>query len=179
MQNIKTHHWCQKYNLDYNLEEVIAFFREKMELTPFMSHKDYAVLAKKSRYWDWLTGDIQNPHIINLLNHIAEKHHLPLNTKNTKIALWEYGEGDELEPHIDVNISLSSAIVIALVGSFETRLFDSEDTSKIVDQVIYGPGEYIILNNTAYYHGGRPLDGYRLAAVAFVDPSFDMTNFWS
>lgn len=176
---MQTQNWCHKFKLDLDLAAVSAFFHERMQSTPPMSHKDYSILAKKSRYWDWYTRDIQDVHVLGLLDYISQKHNLPVNTKNTQIALWEYGEGDELAPHVDVAVSLSSSIVVSLVGGFETRLHDNQDPSKVLDTVTYGPGEYIILNNTVYCHSGRPLDNYRLALVLFVDPSFDMTAFWS
>lgn len=179
MQGIKTHQWCQKFKIDFDLKGVNEFFRERMVSTPAMSRKDYALLAQKSSYWDWFTRDIANTEVIGLLDYIQAKHKLPVKTENTKIALWEYGEGDELPPHVDVAVSLSSSIVVSLSGRFETRLNDSDDPSKVLDVVTYGPGEYIILNNTVYCHSGRPLDSYRLAVVLFVDPSFDMKSFWS
>jgi len=175
---MQTHQWCQKYKLDFHLDGVIDFFQKRMEVVPFMTHEDHKILARKNRYWDWFTRDIDDPHVNGMLDHIAAKHGLPIRTPETRIALWEYGEGDVLAPHVDVSISLSSAIIISLIGDFETTLHDGEDQEKVLDRVVYGPGQYIVLNNTKYYHGGRPLGKYRLATVAFVDPSFDMTNFW-
>lgn len=150
-----------------------------MASDPSLTNKDYALLANKSRYWDWFTRDIDNADILKLLNHIETKHGLPVNTAETRIALWEYGDGDELPPHIDPDISLSSSVIVSLVGRFETRVHDKTNLNVVLDKVSYGPGDYIILNNTVHYHSGKPLDNYRLAVVAFVDPSYDMTEFWS
>jgi len=175
---MKSHQWCQKFKLEKNLDGVLEYLENKMATCPFMTPEDHSLLAKNSRYWDWYTRDIENSEILDLLNTIEARHSLPINTEKTRIALCEYGKGDELPPHIDPNISLSSSIIISLIGRFETRLHDEMDNTKVLDKVIYGPGDYIILNNTICFHGGKPLDDYRLALVAFVDPSFDMSKFW-
>lgn len=176
---LETHNWCQKFSLPLELSGLKSFSEAQRQSSKFLTHQDYQVLGKNSKYWDWFTRDMTNTSGIELLTYLEERHKLPVNTPKTRMALWEYGEGDVLPPHIDLGISLSSAIIVSLEGRFETYLHESKESGEILDTVTYGPGEYIVLNNTVYYHGGRPLDPYRLALVAFVDPSFDMTHFWS
>lgn len=170
--------WYKKFNLEQSIEGLIDFSRNQMETFPCYTKKDHSLLGEHSRYWDWPTREIKDANIKQLLKSLEQKHQLPVDTPKTLISLWEYGSGDVLPAHVDLNISLSAAIVVSLMGRFETRKHELQNNDAIVDRVTYGPGEYIILNNTVVRHSGQPLDDYRLALVVFVDPSHDMTYFW-
>ena len=173
-----TETWYRKFKLEQSLDELLVFSKARMSSYPCHSNADHKLLDKNSRYWDWPTREIEAPCVQSLLLHLEHKHHLPVNTPKTRIALWEYGKGDLLPPHTDVNISLSATIVISLVGDFETRVHEEKNNDEIVGRIVYGPGDYIVLNNTVVRHSGKPLSDYRLAMVVFIDPDHDMSAFW-
>jgi hypothetical protein len=169
--------WFKKFCLDMDRLSLLQFAQRMMETSPAMTNKDHRLLDKKSRYWDWPTTEINDPSVIDLMKSLQSRHQLPLITEKTSLALWEYGKDDQLIPHTDLDISLSATVIVSLVGGFETRRHREQDDA-IIDRVTYGPGEYLILNNTKVRHSGVPLDPYRLAMVLFVDPRYDMTHFW-
>lgn len=177
-QTMSTEVWYRKFRLEQRLDELLAFSKAQMDNCPCHTNSDHKLLDKNSRYWDWPTRELQAPCVQSLLSYLEQRHQLPVNTLKTRIALWEYGKGDSLPPHTDVNISLSATIVVSLVGAFETRVHDEKNNDKIIGRVVYGPGDYIVLNNTVVRHSGEPLSDYRLALVVFVDPDHDMVDFW-
>ena len=80
--------------------------------------------------------------------------------------IWNYREIKTLKIHKDTNTpgdSRQIVGVIPLIGDFEVNVYDDSDLSKPIDSCSYGPGDFLILNNTKYYHGGRVLSETRVS----------------
>ena len=93
-------------------------------------------------------------------------------------SIWEYPVYDELKPHIDNRKGLGgypgkTSLIIPLIGRFETWYFTDESCKEKGDSVVYSPGNIFVMKNWDRYHGGRPLDGYRLCLHIFSEDHID------
>jgi hypothetical protein len=145
---------------------------------PWLGNSTYELIDKNSKYWQWNLNDIDDCNVRDMVTDIETRYCIPINFKNSYLSIWEFGEGDTLPPHTDPDVSQSASVVLCLIGRFEVRLHD-EQTDNVIDQITYGPGEGIILNNTVYRHSGECLDGYRLSLLLSIDPNFDVQRWFS
>lgn len=91
--------------------------------------------------------------------------------------IWDFMDAKDLLIHKDSNSSgdfRSMAFIIAIDGNFENQIFE-DDQKTLIDSIIYGPGECLILNNSRYYHGGKVLSNTRKTISCWVD--FKETDF--
>lgn len=90
-------------------------------------------------------------------------------------TIWEMNNGVTLEPHVDASHN-TSFVILPIAGRTKTSMHGQlpNDVSNhgrtptfpidtpIVDSITYGPGEFIVINNTKYIHSVTPIDDYRL-----------------
>lgn len=92
----------------------------------------------------------------------------PIDT--SQMYVWDYGKKKELPLHIDTdewNVGNWIAVVIPFVGNFHLEAFDQSSTTKL-DEVDYGPGDILILNNRKYPHQGHVIDETRIAFHTYL-----------
>jgi hypothetical protein len=122
------------------------------------------------------------------------------------VSIWEYPEYDTLAPHIDDPGKGITSLIIPLIGRFRTDRYKSindltidvtaeslnrrEATQEQYEQVgkeiatdpfdshEYGPGKIFLLNNSVYFHGGEPIDNYRLCMQIYVSPEYDLNKLF-
>lgn len=85
--------------------------------------------------------------------------------------IWDFMNAKDLLIHKDTNRSgdyRSMAFIIAIDGKFENQIFEDDQTT-LIDSVIYGPGDCLILNNSKYYHGGKVLSKTRKTISCWID----------
>jgi hypothetical protein len=91
--------------------------------------------------------------------------------------IWDFIDAKELIIHKDSNSTggyRSIAFIIAIEGNFENQIY-KDDQKTLIDSVVYGPGEGIILNNTMYRHSGKVLSKTRKTISCWID--FKETDF--
>ena len=95
----------------------------------------------------------------------------------SELYVWDYGTKKELPIHIDTaewNVGNWIAIVIPFIGNFHLEAFDETKTNKL-DELDYGPGDVLILNNRKYPHQGHVLDETRVAFHCYLKtPNYDI-----
>lgn len=85
--------------------------------------------------------------------------------------IWDFMLAKDLLIHKDTNSSgdyRSMAFIIAIEGDFENQIYE-DDKETLIDSVVYGPGDCLILNNSRYYHGGKVLSKTRRTISCWVD----------
>lgn len=86
--------------------------------------------------------------------------------------VWNYRKEKRLLVHKDGNDPgefRNIVGVIPLIGDFICEVYSEEDHTSPFDQIQYGPGDLLILNNTKYFHGGRVLSETRLSLHFYLD----------
>lgn len=93
-----------------------------------------------------------------------------------ELFLWDYKDTKILKIHRDKNDPNHFRPIVGilpLVGEFETHVYDRTDFAKPLDTCVYGPGEFLILNNTKYFHGGKVLSDTRISMHFYFDFIFN------
>lgn len=170
--------WCRKFTSPVDLDSLLVFARKIMLTREYVGKSAYKLLGENTKYWEIQLQDTNNKAVNDLVDYIENTYNLPLRFDKSYVSIWEYGEGDELPPHVDPDMSQSASVVVGLIGKFELYLND-HDTDKIIDTVSYTPPEAIILNNTVYKHSGKCVDNYRLGMLFSVDPTFNIRNWFN
>ena len=76
-------------------------------------------------------------------------------------------------PGNEYPINSRFTIIMMLDGRFEVSLWE-DDQISLIDKVVIHPGEFLVLNNSQYYHSGRVLDGVKLSLHAYpIIPEID------
>jgi|TARA_B110000908_G_C10235547_1_gene443095 hypothetical protein len=104
----------------------------------------------------------------NTINYIQKSIGVKICT--SELYVWNYGTKKELPLHIDThewNVGNWIAVVIPFSGNFYLEAFDKSRTKKL-DEVVYGPGDILILNNRKYPHQGHVLDDTRIAFHCYL-----------
>ena len=86
--------------------------------------------------------------------------------------IWNYFNVKKLKVHRDTNDwgeFRQIAGSIPLVGEFEIQVYNEDDFNKPFDSCVYGPGDFLLLNNTKYYHGGKVLSDTRISMHFYFD----------
>ncbi len=92
--------------------------------------------------------------------------------------LCDYRDCTDLEIHRDnpgneYTIDSRFTIIMMLDGVFEMTIW-SDNQKNVIDKAVIRPGEFIILNNSQYYHSGKVLSGNKLTLHAYpVIPEID------
>lgn len=173
-----TANWCKIFTSPVDLDSLLVFARKTMLTHNYVGKSEYELLGKNTKYWEVKLQDTNNKAVNELVDYIENTYNLPLRFDKSYVSIWEYGDGDELPPHIDPNMSQSASVVVGLIGKFELYLNDT-DTNEVIDTVTYAPPEAIILNNTICKHSGKCLDNYRLGMLFSVDPNFDIKAWFN
>ena len=85
--------------------------------------------------------------------------------------VWDFMDTKDLVIHKDSNSPgdfRSLAFIIPVYGDFENRIYEDDQTT-LLDSIVYGPGDCLILNNSQYYHGGKVLSDTRMTISCWVD----------
>jgi hypothetical protein len=170
--------WCRKFKSPVELDPLLVFARKIMLTHNYVGKSAYELLGKNTKYWEVKLKNVDNVAVNNLVDYVESIHNLPLRFEKSYVSIWEYGDGDELPPHVDPSISQSASVVVGLIGKFELYLNDS-NTNEVIDTVSYIPPEGIILNNTVCKHSGKCLDNYRLGMLFSVDPTFNIQEWFN
>ena len=97
----------------------------------------------------------------------------------TQMYVWNYGTKKDLPLHIDTdewNVGNWIAVVIPFTGNFHLEAFDETRNIKL-DEVDYGPGDILILNNRKYPHQGYVLDDTRIAFHCYLHtPNYNINK---
>ena len=85
--------------------------------------------------------------------------------------LCDYRGCKDLEIHRDnpgneYTIDSRFTIIMMLDGVFEMTIW-SDDQKDPIDKAVIHPGEFIVLNNSQYYHSGKVLSGNKLSLHAY------------
>lgn len=92
--------------------------------------------------------------------------------------ICDYRDCKDLEIHRDnpgneYTIDSRFTIIMMLDGVFEMTIW-SDDQITVLDKAVIHPGEYIVLNNSQYYHSGKVLSGQKLTLHAYpIIPEID------
>ena len=85
--------------------------------------------------------------------------------------IWDFMSAKDLLIHKDSNSTgdyRSIAFIIPIEGIFENQIY-KDDEKTLIDSVVYGPNECLILNNSRYFHGGKVLSCTRRTISCWVD----------
>ena len=173
-----TANWCRTFTSPVDLDPLLIFARQLMLTHDYVGKAAYELLGKNTKYWEVKLCDVDNDAVNSLVDYVEATFNLPLRFNKSYVSIWEYGDGDELLPHIDPNMSQSASVVVGLIGKFELYLNDT-DTNEVIDTVAYSPSDGIILNNTICKHSGKCLDNYRLGMLFSVDTAFDIRSWFN
>jgi|TARA_B110000503_G_scaffold68729_1_gene107343 hypothetical protein len=95
----------------------------------------------------------------------------------SEMYVWDYGTRKDLPMHIDTHDWNSGnwiAVAIPFIGVFHLEAFDQSRTEKL-DEVDYGPGDVLILNNRKYPHQGHVINETRVAFHCYLKtPNYDI-----
>lgn len=95
----------------------------------------------------------------------------------SEMYVWDYGTRKDLPMHIDTHDWNSGnwiAVAIPFVGDFHLEAFDYSREKKL-DEVDYGPGNVLILNNRKYPHQGHVINETRVAFHCYLKtPNYDI-----
>jgi hypothetical protein len=83
-------------------------------------------------------------------------------------SIWEFGDGGPLHKHSDGQ-GRGTTFIIILEGRFEITTYHEKFPDRALGSFQYGPGDIFVLKNGhKKFHGGRCLDGYRLALAVYT-----------
>jgi|TARA_B110000908_G_C10038406_1_gene350642 hypothetical protein len=162
-------------NLDYDLDKLQSHINEINN----WSDSPFSWPIKDSK---WV--DVSETLDINLINVVE-------NTINTTIKknnywLWYYNTSKVLKPHLDKKFNgCKYSIIVPIVGDFElTAYIDHNnlynwvpgveedidvDQLTVVDKISYRPGQFLLLNNTVYPHGGISTETNRITLHLYLE----------
>lgn len=85
--------------------------------------------------------------------------------------ICDYRGCKDLEIHRDnpgneYPIDSRFTIIMMLDGVFEMTIW-SDDQTQNIDKAVIHPGEFIVLNNSQYYHSGKVIEGNKLSLHAY------------
>lgn len=163
-----TRNWVKIFTNTQDLDELICYFKSKVLGGHPQKHFeiDHGYVGKNGGYWEFKTKDLLDSPVGKLVHELENRLKLKLITDSARIGLWEYGPGDTLKPHYDSDIEGSHTIMYPLIGKYQLELYN--DNNSLLESLIYGPGEFAIINNTKYNHGGRPTSEYRLVLAIMI-----------
>ena len=113
-----TANWCRKFTPPVDLDPLLVFARKIMLTHTYVGKSAYELLGKNTKYWEVKLQDVDNIAVNNLIDYVETTYNLPLKFDKSYVSIWEYGDGDELPPHIDPNMSQSASVVVGLIGKF-------------------------------------------------------------
>ena len=154
-----------KLKLDFPVDELLQ------EIVPQMVDAEWKGGCYQSDDSVWCMVKLKNETIEKLNRNFGVPVH-------TDFYIWWYRYGKELIIHKDNNSPGSGRPIVgavSLIGDFETVIYE-EDKTTVIDKVTYGPGDFIILNNTGYYHGGKALGDTRISLHFYLDVLGDNTE---
>jgi len=192
--------WYRKFNLEYNLDELLVWARKTM-----LSQSSSRVGERVSNTQIFWPGSIPEG-FWNRCNKIAPLRNFYNDWGPRYGSVWEYPDYDILRTHIDDPGKGVTSLIVPLIGRFKTDRYKRIDelsvdvtaeelnryeasqevvdiVSKEVDHepyesIEYGPGSIFLLNNSKYFHGGEPIDGYRLCLQLYVCPDYELDKLF-
>ena len=89
-------------------------------------------------------------------------------------SIWEFGQGGVLNKHSDGE-GRGTTFIIILEGRFEITTYHTKFPDRALGSYTYGPGQIFALKNGhRRFHGGKCLDGYRLALAVYTKHEVDV-----
>lgn len=83
-------------------------------------------------------------------------------------SIWEFADGGPLHKHSDGQ-GRGTTFIVVLEGRFEITSYHEKFPDRALDTYQYGPGQIFALKNGhRKFHGGKCLDGYRLAVAVYT-----------
>lgn len=89
------------------------------------------------------------------------------------VWMTDYKDCKSLEIHKDnpgneYPIHSRFTLIMMIDGVFQISIWN-DDCDKVIDQVVVKPGQFVILNNSQYYHSGEVLQGRKLSLHAYPE----------
>lgn len=170
--------WYTLIPLKYDLQKLVTWAQQvQAETEPVPT---IGAVSSIQRFWQ--TNLV--PEVWNQCNDIMpcidywEGHRLGGALGPRNCSIWEYPGQDELLPHIDNNDGFGgypgkTSLIIPLIGDFTTWYFTDQTCQEKADSVTYSPGSIFVMKNWDRYHGGIPVDDYRLCLHVFSQKNID------
>lgn len=193
--------WFREFDLNYPLDKLLVFARKIMLSGP---SSPVGPRVSRTQVWWPSTAPLD---FWQRCEKIAPLRSYFGDFGPRFASIWEYPEYDVLSPHIDDPGKGATSLIIPLIGRFRTDRYKSihdltvnvsaeslnrrEATEEQFNQVSkeidtepyesheYGPGKIFLLNNSVYFHGGEPLDDYRLCMQVYVSPDYDLDKLFT